>query len=146
MERPAGVTFLSILAFIGALILALGGLVMVLGGAMMTRMSGLNLYHSRMAMFAGMGGAVLGLTMMGVAAVYVVMGIGLWKLENWARILTIVFAGLGVVFFGLHMLAALIHFHILLVFWRAIFTALNVWIIVYLRQPNVKQAFGGADL
>ncbi|HXX71304.1 MAG TPA: hypothetical protein VEI55_03365 [Candidatus Acidoferrum sp.] len=143
MERPAGVTFLSILAFIGAVILALGGLVMVLGGTMMTQMS---VSHPRMALFAGMGGVLLGLTMMGVAAAYVVMGIGLWKLENWARIVTIVFAVLGVVFFGLHTLEALIHFHTFLLFWRAIFAALNVWIIVYLLQPKVKQAFGGTNL
>jgi hypothetical protein len=146
MERPAGVTLLSVLALIGAVILALGGLVMVLGGAMMTRMSGMSPQHPRLAAFAGLGGTVIGLMMLGVAAVYVVMGIGLWKLENWARILTMVFAGLGVLFFGLHLLTALIHFRILLLFWRAIFAALNVWIVVYLLQPHVKQAFRATGL
>jgi len=36
----------------------------------------------------------------------------------------------------------MMHLHVILLFWRAIFLALNVWIIVYLLQPNVKQAFG----
>lgn len=139
MERPAGVTFLSILAFFGAVILALGGLVMCLGfSVMMSHMA----VYPRMGMMAGLGSVIIGLMMLGVAAVYVVMGIGLWKLQNWSRILTIVLAGLGVLFYGVGILGALFHFHIFLLFWRAIFLALNVWIIVYLLQPNVKQAFG----
>jgi uncharacterized membrane protein (DUF2068 family) len=138
MERPAGVTFLAILAFFGAVILALGGLVMCLGFPIMSRMA----VYPRMGMMAGIGSAIIGLMLLGVAAVYVVMGIGLWKLQNWARILTIVLACLGALFFGLGMLGALVHFHIFLLFWRAIFLALNVWIIVYLLQPNVKQSFG----
>jgi hypothetical protein len=142
MERPAGVTFLSILAFIGAVILALGGLAMCLGGAILTRMSGMGVDRPRMAMFAGVGGTIIGLMLLGLAAVYVVVGMGLWKLENWGRILTIVFAALGVLFYGMNMLGAMLHFHILLFFWRAIFLALSVWIIAYLLEPNVKRAFG----
>lgn len=138
MERPAGVTFLSILAFVGAVILALGGIAMCLGGAVMSRMA----VYPGMAMLTGIGGAVIGLMLLGLAAVYVIMGVGLWKLQNWARLLTIVLAALGVVFYGVGILGALFHFHILLLYWRAIFLALNVWIIVYLLQPNVKQAFG----
>ena len=146
MERPAGVTFLSILAFIGAVILALGGLAMCLGGALLTHMSGMGTDRPRMAMFAGVGGAIVGLMLLGVAAVYVVMGMGLWKLQNWTRILTIVFAALGGLFYGMNMLGAMMHLHVVLFFWRAIFLALNVWIIVYLLQPNVKQAFGATGV
>jgi hypothetical protein len=142
MERPAGVTFLSILAFIGAVILALGGLATCLGGTILTRMSGMGMDRPRLAMFAGVGGAIIGLILVGIAAVYAVVGLGLWKLQNWAHILTIVFAALGALFYGVNMLGAMLHFHILLFFWRAIFLALNVWIIVYLLQPNVKRAFG----
>lgn len=138
MERPGGVTFLAILAFVGAVILALGGIAMCLGGAMISRMA----VYPGMGMMAGIGGAVIGLMLLGMAAVYVIMGVGLWKLQNWARILTIVLAGLGVLFYGLGILGALFHLHIFLLFWRAIFLALNVWIIVYLLQPNVKQSFG----
>ncbi len=142
MERPAGVTFLSVLAFIGAVILALGGLAMCLGGAILTRMSAIGMGRPRMAMFAGLGGTIIGLILLGLAAVFVVVGMGLWKLESWARILTIVFAALGVLFYGMNMLGAMLHFHIFLFFWRAIFLVLNVWIIAYLSQPNVKRAFG----
>ena len=138
MERPAGVTFLAILAFIGAVILALGGLAMCLGGPMVSRMA----MYPGMGMVAGIGTVIIGLIMLGVAAVYILMGVGLWKLQNWARILTIVLAGLGVLFYGVSILGALVHFQIFLMFWRAIFLALNVWIIVYLLQPNVKRAFG----
>ena len=142
MERPAGVTLLSILAFLGAAILALGGLAMCLGGPVVSRMA----MNRGMGMVAGVGTVIIGLIMLGVGAVYILMGVGLWKLQNWARILTIVFAALGVCFYGLGILGALMHFHIFLLFWRAIFLALNVWIIVYLLQANVKQAFGGSKV
>jgi len=141
MERPAGVTLLSILAFGSAVILGLGGLLLCLGGAMLTRMSSMGLDRPRMALFAGRGGAIIGVFMLGFAALYVMMGTGLWKVQNWARIVTIVFAGLGVLLSGMQMLEAIAPFHVFLFFWRAIFLALDVWIVVYLLQPNVKQAF-----
>lgn len=138
MERPAGVTFLAILALIGAVILALVGFAMCLGGPIVSRMA----MYPGMGMVAGVGSVIIGLIMLGAAAVYILLGVGLWKLQNWARILTIVLACVGVLFYGVSVLGAVVHFHFFLVFWRLIFLALNVWIIVYLLQPNVKRAFG----
>lgn len=51
----------------------------------------------------------------------------------------LVILGLASSAFGL--LDAVAHFHTLF-FWRAIFAAIQVWILVYLFQPNVKTAFG----
>ena len=91
---------------------------------------------------AGIGGAVVGVVLLGVAVLYVALGIGLWKLLNWARILLIVLCGLGVVFNALGLLSSLVHFHPVLVFWRAIIVAVDLWIALYLLKPHVKQAFG----
>ncbi|MGA8765901.1 MAG: hypothetical protein WB559_02685 [Candidatus Acidiferrales bacterium] len=138
MERPTGVTILAVLAFIGTGLLTLAALAVLLGGAIVANMAA----RPQFAMLAGIGGAVVGVMLLGVAVLYVALGIGLWKLLNWARILLIVLCGLGVVFNALGLLSALVHFHPVLVFWRAIIVAVDLWIALYLLKPHVKQAFG----
>jgi uncharacterized membrane protein (DUF2068 family) len=138
MERPAGVTILAVLAFIGAglsVLAALGFLMM--GGVMLSRMSA-----TPLGMMGSVGVAIVAVFLFVVGVLYVVMGVGFWKLQNWARILAIVLTGLGAIFQALGVLGALAHFHPFLFIWRAIFVAIDVWIVVYLLKPNVKQAFG----
>ncbi|MGA3295017.1 MAG: DUF2127 domain-containing protein [Candidatus Acidiferrales bacterium] len=138
MERPTGVTILAVLGFIGAgllVLLALGCLLM--GGVILARMA-----RGPMGMIGGIGIAFVAVFCLIFAALYVVIGVGLWKLQNWARILTIVLVGLGLVIQALGLLGALAHFHPILFVWRAIFVAIDVWIVVYLLKPHVKQAFG----
>jgi len=142
MERPTGVTILAILAFIGAGCLVLACLLFLLGGAMMSSMSA----FPRFGMMAGMGSAILGIVLLGLAALYIVIGLGLWKLREWARILTIVVAGLGLLVNGFAILGPLMTFHIIFVIWRAIILGLDVWVIVYLFQPHVKKAFGATGV
>ncbi len=138
MERPTGVTVLAVLAFVGTGLLVLAALGVLLGGAMIANMAA----RPGMGMVAGIGGAILGVSFLGIAAVYAVMGIGFLKLQNWARILTIVLCGLGALFYALGILTALFHFHPAVVLWRAILLAVDVWIVLYLLKPHVKQAFG----
>jgi uncharacterized membrane protein (DUF2068 family) len=138
MRRPSGVTFLAVLAFIGAGLLVLGALAMFMGGAILSNMA----TYPQFGMVAGIGGALLGVVFLGIAALYVIMGAGLWKLQNWARILTIVLVGLGVLFNVLGLLGALLHFHPFLFVWRVIVVVIQVWIVIYLLRPDVKQAFG----
>ncbi|MGD0955837.1 MAG: hypothetical protein ABR953_03300 [Candidatus Acidiferrales bacterium] len=138
MERPTGVTILAVLAFIGAGLLVLAALgFLLMGGVMLSRMAG-----APLGMMGGIGVAFLAVVFLVIAVLYVVMGIGFWKLQNWARILAIVLTGLAVLFQALGVLGALAHFHPILFVWRAIFLAIDVWIVVYLLKPNVKQAFG----
>jgi len=138
MERPTGVTILSVLAFIGAGFCVLGALgLLLLGGVMASRMTSMPI-----GMIGGIGAAVASVFFLVLAVVYVVLGVGMWKLQNWARVITIVLIGIGLLFQALGLLGALFHFHPILFFWRAIFAAIDVWIIVYLLKPHVKQAFG----
>jgi hypothetical protein len=138
MERPAGVTILAVLAFVGAGLLvfaALGALMM--GSVILSRMGA-----APMAVMGGVGVAIFAVFFLAIAVLYVVVGVGLWKLLNWARILTIVLVGLSTLVHIFGVLGALVHFHPFLFVWRAIVLALFVWIIVYLLKPDVKQAFG----
>jgi hypothetical protein len=138
MERPTGVTILAVLAFIGAGLLVFAALgAMLMGGVMLSRMGA-----GPIGVLGGVGVAVAAVIFLVIAVLYVVVGVGLFKVQNWARILTIVLVGLGALAQALGVLGALIHLHPFLVIWRAIFVAIDVWIIVYLLKPNVKQAFG----
>ncbi|HKV05265.1 MAG TPA: hypothetical protein VJO53_09190 [Candidatus Acidoferrales bacterium] len=137
MERPTGVTILGVLLFIGAGLLALAALMMLLGGAMMSSMSA----RPHFGMMAGIGAAILGVVCLGIAALYVVLGVGLWMLQNWARVLTIVFAILGAIVSVMGLFGHM-QLHPVLFFWRVIVVVIDVWIVVYLLKPHVRLAFG----
>lgn len=80
-------------------------------------------------------GLTTGLTMFLAAAIYAVLGYGLWRLRKWGRISVIVFAALAV----LEAIGTIMIGEGLL--WELFLIGINVWIITYLLKPHVKQAF-----
>lgn len=140
MERPTGVTVLAILGFIGAACAILVALALFFAGAV--GMAGLGARRPATGMMLAGLGAFGGVIALVVAALYFIVGIGLWKLLPWGRILALVLVALGLVFAALGLFSALFHFRILLTFWRLIAIAIDCWILWYLTRPHVKQAFG----
>ena len=138
MERPAGVTILAAVAFILGGFSVLGALGMALGGAVLSRMAS----GSGLGMLASLGGAVLGAIFFGFAVIYVVDAVGLLKVANWARILTVVLVVLHLFRSAFGLMRAVGHVHPIGLFFTLIFVAVDVWILVYLFNPEVKQAFG----
>ncbi len=144
MERPTGVTVLAVLNFLGAGLYALFTVLFFLIGAggaasgMMSEMGG-----GAAAFLLGLGAAV-GVILLIFSAIGLAIGIGLWKLRNWARIVTIVLVGLSLLLGVIGLLGSLIAFELGSLIFQAIFVALYAWIIWYLFQLHVKQAFGAA--
>ncbi len=144
MERPTGVTILAILNFLGAGLYALLAVLFFLIGAggaasgMASEMEG-----GAAAFLLGLGAAV-GVILLIFAAIGLAIGIGMWKLRNWARIVTIVLVGLSLLLGVIGLLGSLISFELGSLIFQAIFVALYAWIIWYLFQPHVKDAFGAA--
>ncbi len=142
MERPTGVTVLAVLNFLGAGLYALLAVLFFLIGAggaasgVMDEMGG-----GAAAFLLGLGAAV-GVILLIFAAIGLAIGIGMWKLRNWARIVTIVLVGLSLLLGVIGLLGSLIAFELVSLIIQAIFVALYAWIIWYLFQPHVKQAFG----
>jgi hypothetical protein len=138
MSRPTGVTILSILDFIFGACALLGGiLVMVGGGFMASMMNQAQSTNPGMSgasgIFAGLG-AALGVVIIIIAVIYFLIGWGMWKVKNWARILTIIFCALS----ALSQLWSLVHnFSI----FGIVILAIDVLIIWYLLKANVKAAF-----
>ena len=86
---------------------ALGGLGMALGGAVLSRMAS----GSGLGMLASLGGAVLGAIFFGFAVIYIVDAVGLLKVANWARILTVVLVALHLLRSAFGLLRAAAHVH-----------------------------------
>lgn len=146
MNRPTGVTLIAVLYFLGAAFAAFAGIGMVAGGGMLATM--INQQGSQAGPLAGIIaslGAAMGIFCLIMAAIDVLLGVGLIKVKEWARlttvILTAVFAALG----ALGLLASFTHFVMFAFLIKACVVALQVWIVVYLLKPEVKAAFQGAQ-
>ena len=142
MERPTGVTILAVLYFLGTALLGLFGLLFIVGGSMLSGLAHAGGPGSALLL---MGGAVVGAIFIVLALVELALGIGFIKLQNWARVVAIIFTGIGVLFGVLGMFSLLAHMMVLVMMFRLIVLAIEVWILVYLFQPHVKQAFGATS-
>lgn len=145
MQRPTGVTVLAVLDFIGAafwLLMAVGGFLgATFLGAIISQAAARS---GGGTIGAGLGaaiGVVLGIFGLIFGGIAILMGWGMWSLKEWARILQIVFAGIGACFQALGILTSLLHFHIFAMMWNVVWLAINAFIIYYLIQPQVKAAF-----
>lgn len=143
MQRPTGVTILAVLVFLVTCLYIVAALVFFLGGAALSQLGGgpSGATMDMGAMLAGLG-AFAGVIMLALAVFSVAVGVGLWKLQNWGRILAIVFIVLGLIsaLAGVFSAVAEARFGPLL--WGLIVVGIDVWILWYLFRPHVKQAFG----
>lgn len=145
MNRPAGVTLISILFFVVMGVMLIAAIGSFVGGAFIGSMIAAAA-RQRGAGMAGAGvgamvGAFIGIFFLVVSALNGVCGFGLWKLKEWARILTIILCGIGVALSALGFLAGMLHFHLIVMMWRLVWLAIDLGIIWYLLQPEVRAAF-----
>ena len=144
MNRPTGVTVLSIIAFILGGLEILCGAVLALGmgafGAALGKAAGgtegMPAGGAGLAGILGALGAVIGIVIIVIGAIAILSGIGLWGLKNWGRIMTIIWAGLGLLVNvlgvtrgGAGMILAIG------------FIAFYGWALYYLFTADVKRAF-----
>ena len=87
-NMPVGVKILSVLFYIGVILSIIGAIAMFFGGAALSLIP-------EMALFGEGLMVVGGIFMLVLAVLYFFIGRGLWKGQNWARIVTIILAALG---------------------------------------------------
>jgi len=143
MGRPTGVTIIAVLDFIGAAVCVLVGLAMMLGGGFVASM--LSQQQGGAAGVLAAIGAAAGVFLLVCAAVAVLLGWGLLKLKEWARIVTIILAGLGALGALIGLAGVMGHFAAIAVVFVLVRLAINGLIIWYLLQPHVKAAFQGVQ-
>jgi len=143
MGRPTGVTVIAVLGFLGAGLCILFGLSMVVGGgflaSIINRQGGQGSAEAT-GILAGIG-AVFGIISLIGAAIDIVLAIGLLKLKEWARIVTIVLAAIFGALVLLGLLGSFIHFNLIATVIRICVLAIQAFIIMYLLKPEVKAAF-----
>lgn len=147
MNRPGGVTVIAVLEFLGGAGCVLVGLLVMLGGGMLATIIGQSGQQGSAAGAGVLGvlGAGLGIFLLVLAALYFLVGWGMLKLKGWARIVTMIFAGLSILgsLFGITGFFA--HFNVVALFWLVVRLAIAGWILWYLMQPNVSAAFNGGQ-
>src|SRR5947208_7664420 len=148
MNRPVGVTILAILCFIGTVLCVIGGIGVMAGGGFIANLINQSAGQGSAGaagLLAGLGAAV-GVIILIFGAVYALVGWGLWKLKEWARIVTIVLVAIGALFQVLGVLRRLPHFNIASLLWSSRWLAIDALIIWYLLQLEIKAAFQGAQI
>jgi hypothetical protein len=142
MERPTGVTILSIFEFFIASLLILLALASALGvsvlGAILARTREIG--APGFALLAGAGMMVAAVLLV-PAVLFSVLGFGLWNLRKWARIATLALAALGVAGASMGLLWALVNFRIVGVMVSSIRISINLLVLWYLSQPGVRMSF-----
>jgi hypothetical protein len=141
MVRPTGVTIIAVCSFVGAGFGVLAGIAMIAGGGFMATFLNQQGEPSGLAgLMAGLG-AVFGVICLVFAALYILVGSGLWKLKEWARIVTIILVAISACFQALGLLGSVAHFNIISFVWSGFWLAVDGLIIWYLLKPEVKAAF-----
>ena len=141
MQKPVGVIVIAVLDFLGTVILGCFGLLAFVGMSFLApRISEATNGQLPPAVIAGLG-IFLGLFCFFFAAIAGVLGYGMLSLKEWARIVQMVFAAIGLAFGALGLLGAMLHFQLFGLVLVGIRLAINAAIIWYLLQPDVKAAF-----
>jgi uncharacterized membrane protein (DUF2068 family) len=132
--RPAGVALIAALHWLRGFAYFLGGLAILGFTHLSARLMSAVTNDTPLARIASGLGKMLGIGLLIFAMFWIILGFGIWACKNRARFLTLVFAGLGLLF-GLVRLA-----HIPTP-WRMLRIVVDAAIIAYLLLPDVKRAF-----
>ncbi len=145
MERPAGVTVIAVLDFIGAGFGLIGALLMFMGGSILASLfsaaataNGATGTAPAAGIMASIG-IIAGVIILCFVVLAIFIAMGLLKLKNWARIATIVLSALGLLGSVRNIVMA---FHGSGMVVTIVILAYYIWVIWYMLQPNVKVAFG----
>jgi hypothetical protein len=155
MRRPTGAIVLAVLSFAVALILFGNALLLIGEGSFLKQlMSWISVPSNLLADWgshAVLGALILGLHITPhiffwfycmMAVLYVAIGMGFLRVQNWARLLVIIFS-----IFGLATTALGYATPRFIIFRQSpIDVAIDIVVLIYLFQPKVKQAFGAGAI
>ena len=134
-EVPVGVKIISILYYIGAVFMILIGLIFIFGASLVS-----SLFENNPEIAEAGAGVlvIIGIIVLLFGALFIFLGIKLWKGKNWARIVPIVISILGV----LMELLSLVSGNIQTIVWSIIWIVIDGTIAGYLLlSKDVKETF-----
>ena len=131
--RPLGVTLVGYYQILRGVIGLLFGLSVLLFTGLVTKVASVAAEGNAIERLLHGFGHAVGLIIIAFAVVHMVAGYGLLQMQNWGRLLTILFSAIGLVL----VLNGLVHAHIFSVF----FGVINAASIFYLAMPPTRRAF-----
>jgi hypothetical protein len=141
MSRPVGVTLLSAIMTLAGLVFAGAGVVFFFMGSTAAAEAGQVGGSMAAALLAALGAAA-GVIFLLFGGLHVVLAVGIFRMRNLARVLTIflfVLMGAGA---SLGLIATLMRYSQVGLAWNLSLLVLVVLALWYLLRPNVKEAFG----
>jgi hypothetical protein len=141
VKRPAGITIIAILTFFAAAILALGSIAFFVVAVM--GLTGGDAGDPASAAIAGMGVAG-GFSLLVLAGVATGLAIGVLKLREWARIVSIgaIAVGIACAIFSVFAFAGYPVIPVIpMVVAHLILMAAGAWMLRYLLRPRVRLVF-----
>jgi hypothetical protein len=98
--RPVGVTIIAVLTWIRGSMYALTGLFLLVVGHVSARLVSTMASDPFFETLFSRVGKALGFGALVIAAAYIVVGLGLWQLKNWARAVTVILVGIWLLFWS----------------------------------------------
>jgi hypothetical protein len=141
VKRPTGVTIIAVLTFFGAAVLALGSIALFF--AAILEMTGRDAGDPVSLAIVGMGVAG-GFSLFVLAGVGGSLAIGVLKLQEWARIVSIasIVAAIGCTALSLFAFRGFVLIPVVpSILCHLLVIATTVWMLGYLLRLRVKQAF-----
>jgi uncharacterized membrane protein (DUF2068 family) len=131
--RPLGVTLVGFYQILRGVLGLVFGLSVLLFSGLAAKLASLAAEGNAVERLLSTFGHVAGLGIIVFAVVHMIAGYGVLQMQNWGRLLTLLFSAIGLVL----VLPGLIHAHI----FSLLFGAINAACIFYLAMPPIKRAF-----
>jgi len=133
--RPLGVTLVGYYQILRGVIGLLFGFSVLLFTGLIAKIASLAAEGNAIQRWLHGLGHAAGVVIILFAVVHFLAGYGVLQMQNWGRLLTLLFAAIGLVL----VLPGLAHAHV----FSLIFGAINAACVFYLVMPPVKRAFHG---
>jgi len=133
--RPLGVTLIAIYQILRGALGVLFGLSLMLFTGLAAKLASMAAEGNAVERVLHSFGRLAGLGIVVFALLHILAGVGLVKMQNWGRLLTLLLSAIGLVL----LLPVVIAAHSL----PLIFAAINAASIFYLAMPPTKRAFHG---
>jgi hypothetical protein len=131
--RPLGVALVGFYQILRGVIGLLFGISVLLFTGLVAKVASLAAEGNAIeGLLHGFGHAV-GLVIIVFAAVHLFAGYGVLQMQNWGRLLTLLFSAIGLVL----VLPGMVHAHT----FPLLFGVINAACIIYLARPAIKRAF-----
>ena len=131
--RPLGVALVGFYQILRGVLALLFGLSILLFAGLSAKLASMAAEGNAVEHFLRSFGHIAGVGIIVFALIHMIAGYGVLQMQNWGRLLTLLFSAIGLVL----VLPGLLHGHIFSLF----FGAINAACIVYLILPAVKLAF-----